>query len=216
MLAARRKMSPCLLAFLTAAMLGRYLGVFLDADLSIVLPSTGLPKLGDLDSSGTESSGTLCSHCRAKSMGLSSRGLELSVEAVLSIDSVLASWSGLCGEASASVVSALTVPGSSGEALNTELGIVSQSARYAAGLPGPERTEQQHCFTQILQATTKHASPLWVSTDSLGFLCYTYRVLWCQDCETAAASCGPFVHRTATGLFSGKEMMEEEERVTSI
>lgn len=177
MLAARRKMSPCLLAFLTAAMLGRYLGVFLEADLSIVLPSTGLPKLGDLDSSGAESSGTLCSHCRAKSMGLSNRGLELSVEAVLSIDSVLASWSGLCGEASASLLSALTAPGSSGEALNTELGIVLQSVCCAAGLPGRKWTEQQHCFTQILQATRQHASPLRVSIHKLGSLFYAYREL---------------------------------------
>ena len=86
MLAALRKIRPCLLAFLTAAMLGRYLGVFLEADLSIVLLNAGLPKLEDLDSSGAASSGTLCSHCRAKSIGLSSKGLELSVEAVLSID----------------------------------------------------------------------------------------------------------------------------------
>ena len=40
-------------------MLGRYLGVFLEADLSIVLLSTELPKLGDLVSSEAESSGAL-------------------------------------------------------------------------------------------------------------------------------------------------------------
>ena len=93
-------------------------------------------------------------------MGLSSKGLELSVEAVLSIDRVLASWFGLCVKASASLLSALTAPGSSGEALNIELDMVLQSACHAAGMPRAERTKQQPRSVQILQATRKHASPI--------------------------------------------------------
>ena len=155
MLAARRKMRPCLLAFLTAAMLGRYLGVFLEPDLSMVLP-TVLPKLGDLDSSGAESSGTLCSHCRAKSIGLGSRGLALSVEAVLSIDRVLASWSGLRVTASALLFLTFSAPGASVDAVKIELDMALPLACHGVGLPSAKRTTQQHSSDSFCKQVHLH------------------------------------------------------------
>lgn len=126
MLAALRSITPCLLAFFTAEMLGRNL-VGLLADLepvrSMVLAMTDSAALADLDSSCGASSPTLCSHCLAKSTGLDSRGRALSVEAVLSIVSVLASWAPVLVDASASLRFGLTAPGSSMAAFWYGLGI---------------------------------------------------------------------------------------------
>ncbi len=127
MLAALRRMRPCLLAFFTAEMLGRNLvGLLADLDivLVIVLDIKGASRLGDLESSLSASSGTLCNHCRAKSTGLASRGRALSVDAVLSMIRVLASWSLLLVDASASLRFGLTAAGSSIAALGCTLAML--------------------------------------------------------------------------------------------
>ncbi len=134
MLAALRRIKPCLLAFLTAEILGlNFVGLLVDLEpvRSIVVDMVGSPMLGDLDSSCAASSGTLCSHCRAKSTGLDSKGRALSVEAVLSMLRVLASWSPLLVEASTSLRFGLTAPGSSIGAL--VLDILLRALTWGAG-----------------------------------------------------------------------------------
>jgi hypothetical protein len=147
MLAALRNMRPCLLAFFTAEMLGRnFVGLLADLDivLVIVLDIKDASRLGDLESSLSASSGTLCSHCRAKSTGLASRGRALSADAVLSMIRVLASWSLLLVEASASLRFGLA-GGSSIAALGCTLAMLLSADRtQATSAAGGGGTRRQH------------------------------------------------------------------------